>query len=310
MLDQPVWPGLAACGIGVGTFGMGGGNYPAKPGEVFGAPYRDDTDVDRHVLALHHSLVHGQTFIDTAAIYSNGLAEEIVGRALRGFNRCQLTVASKIRRETIQQPHTIVAATRGIQQRLGLGSEPLDLLYLHSPNYPGTSLEHVMTALNLTVELGLTRAIGACNVTLDQLQELIRLSWHPIVAVQNLFNPLYHHHGGNKATFTPQLQAFCRQQDILMVAHTPLHAGQVANHPELVRLATELNITPAQLALAWIQEKGMVPIPKASTLAHINENIAAHNLVLPAEIARQLDSLSSVGLPERGVIAPRLTATA
>jgi 2,5-diketo-D-gluconate reductase B len=293
--------------IGLGTFGMGGGNHPIKPGQVFGTPYRDFNDIERHIRALRHAITLGQNFIDTAEMYSLGLAEQIVGQAIWLTDRRDLFIASKVAKPHLQHPEHMRSAVEAMIGRLGL-SGPLDLLYIHSPNYPDTHMPSYLAALDEVMDAGLTRLTGVCNFDLEQLEQARRLSRHPISTVQNLYNPLYHHEGGNKVTFTPELQAYCRDHGIEMVAHTPLHVGQVCHHAELRACAHEQRLTPAQLSLAWIRRQGIIPIPKASTLEHLDENVQAAEIKLEAKVAAKLCDLPSIGLPHRGITAPQAAA--
>jgi 2,5-diketo-D-gluconate reductase B len=177
-------------------------------------------------------------------------------------------------------------------------------LYVHAL-YPGTDMAEYLPAMNELVDEGLIRGIGLSNVTLEQLWMAEKLSRHPIVAVQNLYGPLYHHDGrGNKPTFGPEFMAYCRAKGIAMVAHTPLHMGTIATDAKLRHIAQSFGMSPVTMALAWVIHHGVIPIPHFGEEDFVEENLAAARTRLTAGGIHQLDHLEPRPIPARDVLVP------
>lgn len=250
--------------IGIGTWLMGGGVYPESK-TTFAVYGQEQREID----AIRFSIEQGQNHIDTAQMYGAGHTEEVVGQALEGLDRDSLFVASKVWKShatTAALPHAI----SGMLNRLKL--KQLDLVYAHAP-FPELPMKEYIDGLNDAVDQGLTVHIGVSNFSLDQLRQAVGLSRHPIAAIQNHYNLLH------KREFSDDLQTFCRENNIMMVAYRPLGRKMLADecHNEtILAMAQKYNKTPAQIALNWlISQKNMVCIPKTSTKANITENIAA-----------------------------------
>jgi diketogulonate reductase-like aldo/keto reductase len=131
--------------------------------------------------------------------------------------------------------------------------------------------------------------LGVSNFSLDQLEQALRISVHPIVADQIHYNLI------ERSVATEELLRFCRQEEIAVVAYRPLERRVLADRTEeplLRELAGKYGRSPAQIALAWLTEQeGVVPIPKASQAAHIDENLVSLEVVLQREDRESLDAI-------------------
>jgi diketogulonate reductase-like aldo/keto reductase len=270
--------------IGIGTWGMGGARWP--DGTVC-ADYDND---QREVEAIRYALSKGQNHIDTAQFYGATHTEELVGEAIRGFDRTKLFIASKVWKSHAKRSAT-PRAVEGMLARLGIGR--LDLLYVHAP-WDGIPMDEYVLGLSDAVAAGLADRIGVSNFSLQQLQQAVRICPTAISAVQIHYNLL------ERSVATEPLLRFCRSAGIAVVAYRPLERRLLTDpsrQPLLAELAERYAKTPAQIALAWlVGQEAVVPIPKASHRSHIDENLGALDVVLEAGDRLLLDKMQG----ERG----------
>lgn len=264
--------------IGIGTWGMGGDRLP--DGNTF-ADYRND---EREIEAIRYAIGLGQNHIDTAQLYGAGHTEEIVGEAIRALDRDRLFIATKVWRSHSLR-HAVPRAAEESLRKLGVGR--IDLLYVHAP-WDAIPMEEYVGGLNDAVDAGLAAAIGVSNFTTSQLERAISLSRHPIVANQVHYNLLAREHADER------MRALCARHGITIVAYRPVERRALADQTDatpILDAAAEVGCTPAQLAIAWlISQPGVVTIPKASSLAHIDENFAAMGVRIPDAVLWRLDS--------------------
>jgi aryl-alcohol dehydrogenase-like predicted oxidoreductase len=282
-------------------------------------------DHDRSLATLGRAIDAGATFIDTADAYGMGANEELVGQAIAG-RRDAVQLATKwgivadggrpVRHHHEQdilmdaRPERAREAAEASLRRLGV--DVIDLWYLHFPD-PGVPIEESVGAMAELVRAGKVRHLGVCNVTSEQL--LAAQQAHPISAVQVEYS-LW--------TREPEVQLLptVRELGAGLVAWSPLGAGFFAGSADTIGddfrqhsarfsaenlaanrdryaplrgLAAELDLTPAQLALAWLLAKGAVPIPGTRTPAHLDENLAAADVELSAETLARVDELAPAG---------------
>jgi len=282
-------------------------------------------DDNRSLDTLRHAIDAGATLIDTADAYDvDGHNERLVGRAIAG-RRDEVQIATKwgitangrpVRHHHAQQilvdarPERAREAAEASLKRLG--TDTIDLWYLHFPD-PAVPVEESVGAMAELVAEGKVRHLGVSNVTPDQL--LAAHQVHPIAAVQAEYS-LW--------TRDPERELLpaLRELNIGFVAWSPLGAGFFAgsdrveerdfrtNHPRfnptnlaanrdryapLRGLATELGITPAQLALAWLVHHDVVPIPGTRTPDHLDENLAAAKIDLDAATLARIDEIARPG---------------
>jgi diketogulonate reductase-like aldo/keto reductase len=222
--------------------------------------------------AIRYSLEREQNHIDTAEMYGLGRTEEIVGQAIKGFDRSKLFIASKIWRDHAQN-ESVIPAVKAMLGRLG--TDYLDLLYIH---HPWTDPVNYITGMNDAFEAGLVKQLGVSNFNVDQLKQVIRLSKHPITAIQNRLNLEY------PGSIPMDLKLFCHDNDIAIVAHSPLQGGLHRGKD----IARHHNASEAQVVLAWMVQEDLLPIPKASDRRHIDENLVALELKLSDEELAEL----------------------
>ncbi len=278
-----------------GTFALGGdlpvvrlgyGSMQLTGDGVWGDP----RDPDEAVRVLQRAVELGVTFIDTADSYGPVVAEQLIKKALHPYAE-NLVIATKA---GLTRPGPgdwrPVGRPEYLRQQVelslrNLGLERIDLHQLHRIDPQVPLADQVGTLKELQGE-GKIRHIGLSEVSVEELQEAQRTA--TIVSVQNLFNlsdrsaePLLDHAEAEGIAFIPWF---------------PLATGELSRPGgPLDALAQEHGATPSQLALAWLLRRSpvMLPIPGTSTVAHLEDNLAAASLELSdEEFARLTDAVS------------------
>jgi diketogulonate reductase-like aldo/keto reductase len=230
------------------------------------------------VAALRLGLDLGMNLVDTAEMYGEGGAENVVGEAIRG-RREGVFVVSKFYPHHASRRKLLAACDASLSQ---LGIETLDLYLLH---WRGpVPLEETVDALEELTRAGKIRRWGVSNFDVADMEELIAVpGGREVAANQVLYNL-----ARRGAEF--DLLPWCAQRGIAVMAYSPLDEGRLASHPAVRTIAQRLGRTPAQVALAWLLgNPGIVSIPKASTAEHVRANRAAADVSLDDEALATLE---------------------
>lgn len=228
------------------------------------------------VRALREGLDIGMTLIDTAEMYAEGGAEEVVGEAIRG-RRDEAYLVSKV------YPHN--ASTEGVQAACErslrrLGTDTIDLYLLHwRGQYP---LSETVAAFEKLRDQGKILRWGVSNFDVADLEELA----NPDCATnQVLYNP-------EARGIEYDLLDWQEQHDMPLMAYCPIgQGGALLQDPTLQRIADKHAATTAQVALAWVmRHPGVIAIPKAVNLDHLRQNAGADSLRLDEEDMDQIDA--------------------
>ena len=203
----------------------------------------------------------GMTLIDTAEMYGDGGAEEIVGQAIRG-RRDEVFVVSKVYPWNASLKGTIEACERSLER---LGTDRIDLYLLHwRGNYP---LAETVAAFEMLKTSGKIGAWGVSNFDTDDMQELLGVPDGANVAANQVLYNL------SRRGIEFDLLPWCQSRKIPIMAYSPIEQGNILHHPELIRIAKAYQATPAQLALAFLLEHdGVIVIPKTSNAERAAEN--------------------------------------
>ena len=272
--------GNAIFSIGIGTWNIGGG-FELKPDEKYKGAYALTDNEDREVEALRYSLSKGQNHIDCAELYGAFHTDEVVGKALVDQKREDIFIADKLWKTSVATGK--VRAT--VEQMLKkLDTDYLDMLYIHAP-WEGVPWKEAIPQIDDLIDEGVVLNFGVSNFSVEQMKEAQALAKHPIVANQMEYNVLY------KDQVDRAFIDFCRENDIQVVAYQPIKRQEVYENPTIIEIAVSHNASPAQVALAWLLAKDILPIPKAVQKQHIDENIAAVELSLSDDELGQLDKL-------------------
>lgn len=272
--------GLEINKIGIGTWLMGGGWD--KENMLTYSDYEHD---EESIKAIKYSLEKGQNHIDTAQMYGAGHCEEIVGKALKGYQRHKVFVATKIWKANSQRKAVVLSLEDSLKK---LQLDYVDLIYIHSAKNP-YSMEEYMAGLNDAVDKGLAKGLAVSNFNLEQLKQAQKLSKHPILANQMLYNIL------ERSDVTDEMITYCKENNIVLVAYRPIERKLLADqctNETVLSISKKYNKTPAQVALNWLCSKpNVVAIPKATKLEHIEENLASLDFEMSAEDLKLLDEL-------------------
>lgn len=248
--------------IGIGTWKMGGELTP-----VF------DND-ENDIRAIRKAIELGMTQIDTAEKYGDGHTEELVGQAIKGFARSKLFITTKVAKINCAYENVLAAMDKSLKR---LGTPYVDLYLIHAPSLE-IPLSETMKAMDRLVEEGKTRLIGVSNFTVDQMREAQKYAKNKIAANQIEYNLINRNNGQYISKVESEIIPYCQANDIMIIAYRPLVKGMLlANENNLLyHLAEKHKKTPVQIALNWlISKKGIVTIPKASDISHIEENLGA-----------------------------------
>src|SRR5581483_2007776 len=236
--------------------------------------------------ALLRGFELGMTHIDTAEMYGDGRAEEIVGQAIRdaGLRRSDLFIVSKVLPSNSSYAGTLRACERSLRR---LGTDYLDCYLLH---WRGSQpLSETLRALEKLVDDGKTRALGVSNFDLEDLEEAQEaLSRHPLACNQ----VLYHlHERGIEHRVLP----WCRKHSVAVVAYTPFGRAPLprASTPEgraLAEIAKAHGVDVHAVILAFLtRDADVFTIPKASSIPHVESNAAAGDLVLTSDEIERIE---------------------
>jgi diketogulonate reductase-like aldo/keto reductase len=226
--------------------------------------------------ALKYGLELGYPMIDTAEMYGEGVAEEIVGEAIKG--RAKPYVVSKVYPHNASRAGTVAACERSLKR---LGLERIDLYLLHWRG--GARLDEAFEAFHRLREAGKIADFGVSNFDRGDMEDAARLDRGLTGSNQVLYCLSRR---GPEFDLLPLL----RKRSIPLMAYSPLDQGGLLRKPALKKLADEVGCTPAQLALAWVlAQPGVVTIPKSSSRERVKENFGALEVKLSPKILADLD---------------------
>lgn len=227
------------------------------------------------IAALRLGLDLGLTLVDTAEMYADGASEELVGEALAGM-RDEAFLVSKVLPSNAGRRGTIEACERSLKR---LRTDRIDLYLLHWRG--GVPLAETVAGFDDLVRAGKIRHWGVSNLDLDDMAELASAPGGSAVATDQVLYNL------TRRGTEHDLEPWCRERGIPVMAYSPVEQGRMLGHPVLARVGERHGATAAQVALAWILRRpGLIAIPKAGRPEHVRENRAAAGVVLtPADLA-------------------------
>ncbi|MFV9669433.1 aldo/keto reductase [Pantoea sp. KXB25] len=259
--------------------------FDALPVIGQGTWYMGETASQRaaEITALQAGIDCGLRLIDTAEMYADGGAEEVVGEALRG-RREQALLVSKVYPWNAGEVDAIDACERSLRR---LQTDYLDLYLLHwRGNIP---LEETLRAMERLQQQGKIRYWGVSNFDNEDMAEL----WDEPGGNQCATNQVLYHLASRG--IESDLLPACQQRGMPVMAYCPLaQAGRLReslfSDPCLTQIAQQKGISAAQLLLAWVvRQQGVIAIPKASSVAHVQDNAAALGVILTDEELASID---------------------
>jgi aryl-alcohol dehydrogenase-like predicted oxidoreductase len=250
---------------------------------VWGEP-RDHDEVIR---VLRRAIELGVRFIDTADSYGPEVSERIIHEALHPYpddlviaTKAGLTRPGPGRWERNGKPEYLKAEAEKSLRLLGL--ERIELFQLHRVDPEVPLAEQLGALIELQAE-GKIGRIGLSEVSVPEIEAARAIT--PIDTVQNLYNL--------SDRGAESVLDYCERENIGFIPWFPMATGRLASAGgPLRRIADEQGVTPAQLALAWLLARSpvLLPIPGTSTVAHLEENLAAGVIELTPDQTRQLDA--------------------
>jgi diketogulonate reductase-like aldo/keto reductase len=249
-------------GLGQGTWGMGENPSAAR----------------LEVAALQRGIGLGMRWIDTAEMYADGGAEKIVGAAIAG-RRDEVRLVSKVMPHHADRRGTISACEKSLRR---LGVDCIDLYLLHWRG--DVPLAETLEAFAELQSSGKIARWGVSNFDMEDMRELAGITGARDVATNQVLYNL------TRRGVEFDLLPWCEQSGTPVMAYSPVEQGRLLSSPHLLRIAARRGASPAQVALAWVLHwPGVMAIPKASSLAHVEQNHGALRLRLEPEDLAELD---------------------
>jgi diketogulonate reductase-like aldo/keto reductase len=254
--------GVKVPALGVGTWHMG--ETPAS------RPYE--------IASLQLAIALGMTLIDTAEMYGDGAAEELIGDAIAG-RRDEAFLVDKVLPQHATRIGTVDACERSLRR---LGTDRIDLYLLHWRG--AIPLEQTLEGFDDLTRAGKIRYWGVSNFDTADMIELTDLPAGDGVQTDQVLYNL------SRRGIEFDLLPWCEEQGIPIMAYSPIEQGRILDHPAVQTIARRHNATPAQVALAWVfRRKEIIAIPKASKPEHVRENFGALELKLTDDDFALLD---------------------
>jgi len=271
----------------ISIYRMGYGAMQLAGPQVWGPP----ADVNAAIAVLREAINSGVNHIDTSDFYGPHVTNQIIKQALHPYPD-GLVIVTKLGARRGQDKSWIPALSRnelieGVHDNLrNLGVDRLDVVNLRVGEVIAPSEGSIEEPLTVLVELkrqGLIDQIGLSNVTPKQLAESQRIT--EIVCIQNLYNVAHR----NDDEFIDSLA----QQGIAYVPFFPLGGFTPIQSSVLGRVAASLQVTPMQIALAWLLHRSpnILLIPGTSSIEHLRENLDAASLELPSDVLGELNAI-------------------
>jgi diketogulonate reductase-like aldo/keto reductase len=232
------------------------------------------------IATLKLALDLGVTLIDTAEMYGEGAAEEVIGEALAG-RRDQAFIVSKVYPHNATRKGTPAACERSLKR---LRTDRIDLYLLHWRQ--GTPLAESVEALAALQRSGKIRHWGVSNLDLSDMRELWDLpDGRGVQANQLLYNL-------SRRGIEWDLLPWLRERRIPVMAYSPIEQARLVRHRGLADFAKRQGMTPAQAALAWLlAQDDVIVIPKTARPERLKENLGALERRPSAEQLAELDRL-------------------
>ena len=230
--------------------------------------------------AIRAGLEGGVTLIDTAEAYGS---ESMVGETIRGRNREELFIATKVTPTHLRYESVKKALDRSLER---LGTSYVDLYQVHYPS-PVTPIREPMRAMEELLEAGKIRAIGVSNFSLKQMVEANSALKKARLACTQMEYSLMHR------AIEEEIIPYCLEEGIGVLAYRPLGHGKLAGaNTRLDEVARKYSKTPAQVALRWLCSRpNVIPIPRASNPQHVVEDLGGSGWSLADSDLRELDEV-------------------
>lgn len=228
-------------------------------------PHNDDkADIN----AINTAIELGITHIDTAEVYAAGHAEELVAQAIKGFDRSNLIIVTKVSPENLHYDDLINSAMKSLKR---LRTDYIDIYLIHSPN-PSIDIRETMEAMDHLVEKGYIRNIGVSNFDVEEFTEAQKNTSNKVVCNQVYYN-LTHREPVEDGSLE-----YAQKNNVMIVAYRPVEKGLFSRSKFdiLEKLSKKYGKTGNQIAINWlISQENVVTISKTRSIDHLKENLGA-----------------------------------
>jgi diketogulonate reductase-like aldo/keto reductase len=229
----------------------------------------------QEIAALKRAIDLGMTLIDTAEMYGEGAAEELIAEAIDG-RRYQVYLVSKVYPHNAGRPGAVAACERSLKR---LAVDRIDLYLLHWRG--SVPLAETLDAFADLKRAGKIAAFGVSNFDTEDMDEAWGLPHGREIATNQILYNLTRR--GVEHDLLPWLEV----NGVPAMAYSPVEQGRLLGQSKLAAIAKQRGATPAQIALAWLD---VIVIPKSSDRRHVEENRAAADLELNSEDMAALDA--------------------
>ena len=234
----------------------------------------------REVEALRLGIDLGMGLVDTAEMYAEGGAEEVVGEAIDG-RRDEVFLVSKVYPHNASRRGVIAACRRSLKR---LRTERLDLYLLHWRG--DVPLAQTVAGFEDLRKDGRIAAWGVSNFDRSDMEELLALPGGDGCAA----NQVLYNLGCRGIEW--DLLAFCRRHAIAVMAYSPFDEGRLLRKAKMRALAAQIGIPASRLALAWLlAQQSVAAIPKAGDASHVRDNLEALRVRVSAPLRAQIDAV-------------------
>lgn len=227
-------------------------------------------DKEKIRVSITTAVNNGYKHIDTASKYSN---EEFIGEVIKENNidRNKIFITSKLWNTDKGYENTLKAFNETLRK---LQTDYLDLYLIHwaktCDNWEEMNIDTWKAFEKLYID-GKIKAIGVSNFTVDALESLMKNC-----KIKPMVNQIEFHPG----LMQKEIVDFCKKNDILIEAWSPLGSGRMLNNDTLISIAQKYNKSVAQLCIKWCLQNGVLPLPKSITPSRIRENYNVYDFVI------------------------------
>lgn len=265
--------------IGLGTWQIGGDVVPNPNND-------DEKDINAIIYAINNGINH----IDTSESYSGGKSEELIGKAIKHFDRSKLFIATKVREWNLTYDKLISSCQKSLKR---LQVDYIDLYYIHKQN-SGISIKETCEALNYLLKVGYIKNIGLSNVGISKIEEFNKYLNKKVFAVQNQYNLVC-----RESQYKGVID-YCRKYNIKFISWRPLLLSfpgvkdpmySKGTYPLLDKLAEKYNVSNIQIVAKWLlQQDNVYIIFKSNNKKHIKEVLDTEKFKLSQEDWEKLNN--------------------
>lgn len=235
----------------------------------------DTSDDERNIEAIQYALSQGVNHIDTAELYGDGHAEELLAQAIQGTERSMLFISTKVSAHNQGYDGTKTALYKSLER---MKLDYVDLFMIHQFPKSGISTEDTMRAMDDLHEEGLIKHIGVSNLSPKRFDVAQSYTRNKIVYNQVHYNVQY------REAEKYRLLKHAVDNDYLLAAWRPVQKGILPDSEILTELAKKYQKTPTQIAINWlISQENVITLSKTSTPEHLIENLGALDFTMESD---------------------------